>query len=75
MRTNFAIMSAGLALDKGMQALHGADLLEGRDWLTSSHVGGVFLTTIATFTLAWATLQYIAQAKAISSEPKPSQDL
>lgn len=76
-RTSFAIMTAGLALDKGTEALHEARLLKGMNWVAGGHVGGILLTATAAILLAIATWLYhqrsrhlaIAHGKPVTAFP------
>ncbi len=61
-RTAFTFMSAGLALDKGAEAMHRASVLAGTNWVRSSHAIAVVLTSAATVSLLLATYAYCREA-------------
>lgn len=61
-RTAFTFMSAGLALDKGAEAMHRASVLEGTNWVRSSHAIAVVLTSAATVSLLLSTYAYCREA-------------
>lgn len=65
-RTAFTFMTAGLALDQGMAALHAARVLAGTNWVEGGHVGGVMLTILATLALTLATTDYRNQAQELA---------
>ena len=62
-RTAFTFITAGLALDKGAEAMHHARVLAGTNWLKSSHAIGVSLTGAATFALLFASYTYFQQTR------------
>lgn len=66
-RTAFAVISAGLALDKGTEALHEARLLKGANWVEGGHIGGVILSLAASFLLLSATLLYHQRARQLAA--------
>lgn len=76
-RTSFAVISAGLALDKGTEALHEARLLKGSNWVAGGHVGGVLLSALAALLLVIATVHYHQRqrqlALACKNPPSPIQ--
>jgi uncharacterized membrane protein YidH (DUF202 family) len=65
-RTAFAFMSAGLALDKGAEAMHRASILGGTNWVRSSHAIAVVLTTAATVSLLISTYNYCREARRLA---------
>ena len=62
-RTAFTFITAGLALDKGAEALHQARILAGTNWVSSSHFLGITLSASATFFLLIASVTYFQQAR------------
>lgn len=62
-RTVFAFMSAGLALDKGAEAMHRASVLAGTNWVRTSHAIAVVLTSASTLSLLLATYTYYQEAR------------
>ncbi len=65
-RTAFTFMSAGLALDKGAEAMHRASVLAGTNWVRSSHAIAVVLTAAATVSLLISTYTYYRQARRLA---------
>lgn len=61
-RTAFTFITAGLAIDKGAEALHQARVLAGTNWVQGSHVIGTTLATVATAFLVIASVEYYRQA-------------
>jgi uncharacterized membrane protein YidH (DUF202 family) len=62
-RTAFVMMTAGVTLDKGIDALFEARLLVGRQWVVGGQVGGVLLVVAAAALLAMATAGYVRRAR------------
>ena len=62
-RTAFTLITAGLALDKGAEALHRARVLAGTNWVEGSHVIGTTLSAAATVFLVIASVTYYQQAR------------
>ncbi len=62
-RTAFTLITAGLAIDKGAEALHEARVLAGKNWVTGSHAVGTTLTAAATVFLIIASVAYYQQAR------------
>ena len=73
-RTSFAVITAGLALDKGTEALHEARLLKGINWVEGGHAGGILLTAFASVFLMIATVQYQQRLRqlALGQSQRPS---
>jgi uncharacterized membrane protein YidH (DUF202 family) len=65
-RTAFTLITAGLAIDKGGEALHQARVLAGTNWVTGSHVVGNTLTASATVFLLIASVVYYQQARTLA---------
>lgn len=65
-RTAFVMISAGLTLDKGIQALSEARLLNEKQWVLGGHVGGVLLTAAASMLLSLATIRYIVRVRELN---------
>ncbi len=65
-RTVFTLITAGLAIDKGAEALHEARVLAGTNWVTGSHVVGTTLTAVATAFLLIASAAYYRQARTLA---------
>jgi putative membrane protein len=65
-RTSFTFITAGLAIDKGAEALHQARLLEGENWSSNSHATGITLTSAATLFLLFASVLYLQQTRALA---------
>jgi len=64
-RTAFTFITAGLALDKGTEALHEARMLAGKNWVQSGHIAGLVLTFATTLFLILASISYVRQARAL----------
>ena len=65
-RTAFTFITAGLAIDKGAEALHEARVLAGTNWMSGSHAVGVALTAASTMFLLLASVLYLRQARALT---------
>ncbi|MDB5343993.1 MAG: hypothetical protein JWP89_2370 [Schlesneria sp.] len=65
-RTAFTFMSAGLALDKGAEAMHRASVLAGTNWVRTSHAIAVVLTAAATVSLMISTYAYCREARRLA---------
>jgi putative membrane protein len=65
-RTAFTFITAGLAIDKGAEALHEARLLAGTNWVAGSHAVGTTLTAASTLFLLVASVLYFQQARALA---------
>jgi putative membrane protein len=65
-RTAFTFITAGLAIDKGAEALHEARLLAGTNWVAGSYAVGITLTAASTLFLLVASVLYFQQARALA---------
>ena len=65
-RTAFTLITAGLAIDKGGEALHDARVLAGTNWVSTSHFGGISLAAASTFFLLIATVAYFRQSRVLA---------
>lgn len=65
-RTAFTFITAGLAIDKGAEALHQARVLAGTNWVNGSHIAGLVLTMASTFFLVIASILYYQQARELA---------
>ena len=57
-RTTFSLYTAGIALDKGLEALHQARMLQGSNWVQTGHSAGIFLALLGTVLSALTTYVY-----------------
>lgn len=64
-RTAFTFITAGLALDKGAEALHHARVLAGTNWLHSSHAIGVILIAVSSLSLMISAGSYYRQSRIV----------
>ena len=65
-RTTFTLITAGLAIDKGADALHQARVLAGANWVTGSHAVGITLTATSTLFLLLASVLCYQQARTLA---------
>lgn len=65
-RTAFTLITAGLAIDKGGEALHQARVLAGTNWVQGSHLIGTSLTAAATLFLVITSMAYFKQARQLA---------
>lgn len=65
-RTAFTFITAGLAIDKGAEAMHEARVLIGANWVSRSHTVGTTLTAAATLMLLLASLDYYRESHALA---------
>lgn len=74
-RTAFTCITAGLAIDKGAEALHKARVVAGTNWVSGSHFVGVVLAAMSTFLLLVASVEYSRQVRRLArikgTEPRP----
>jgi uncharacterized membrane protein YidH (DUF202 family) len=66
-RILFNIMSAGLALDKGLEALHNSQLLKGKVMLGNGHILGIFLILLGSVLLSIKTFYYVVHARQLAA--------
>jgi putative membrane protein len=64
-RTVFTLLTAGVALDKGMEIIHQARLLTGEAWVQHGHVAGIVLTVAGTILLLLVTIAYVQRFRAL----------
>lgn len=65
-RTAFAVMTTGLALDRGTSALQAARLLENSRWVEGANVGGIVLSLAAALQLFVATINYVRRDRELA---------
>jgi uncharacterized membrane protein YidH (DUF202 family) len=58
-RTVLGFITGGIALDKGMSALHQARVVSGVAWEKNGHFGGLLLTSGGTLLMVISTIFYI----------------
>lgn len=58
-RTVLGLITGGIAIDKGVSALHQARLLSGVAWERNGHFAGLLLTSTGTALMALVTVFYI----------------
>ena len=66
-RTTFAIMTAGIAIDKGLAIIHEQRLLRNEALIKNGHAAGLFLTSFGTLLLLVETLEYIKRSKQLAA--------
>ncbi len=54
-RTTLAFLGGGVALDKGMEAIHKARIISGKALFDSAHIIGIFLSSGATLFMLLST--------------------
>ena len=65
-RTAFTLITAGMAIDKGGEALHEARVLAGKNWVSTSHFAGISLAAVATLFLLIASVAYFQQSRTLA---------
>ena len=65
-RTAFTLITAGMAIDKGGEALHEARVLAGKNWVSTSHFAGISLAAVATLFLLLASIEYFRQSRSLA---------
>lgn len=73
-RTMFTIITAGIAIDKGMAYIHDKRVLENKALLQSGHALGITLTSFGTVLLLIETFQFVRRNRqlAVLKNTKPS---
>lgn len=65
-RTVFGLYTAGIALDKGLEALHQARILRGNNWVNTGHGGGVTLALLGAVLSTLTTVIFVRRARELS---------
>jgi putative membrane protein len=65
-RTMFALMTAGLAIDKGVAFIHQQRVESGTAWIKNAHFIGLSLTSAGTILLLVETAQYIMRTRQLA---------
>lgn len=65
-RTAFTCITAGIAIDKGAEALHKARMVAGTNWVTGSHIVGVGLAAASTLFLLIASVVYLQHVRGLA---------
>jgi uncharacterized membrane protein YidH (DUF202 family) len=65
-RTVMGFITAGLAIDKGTEALHEARMVAGVAWSKNGHFAGMLLTITATALMIIATVIYVRRMKQLN---------
>jgi len=65
-RTVMGMITAGIALDKGLAALHQARLISGTAWEKNGHFGGLLLTSGGTLFMIFPTIMYIRRMRELN---------
>ena len=66
-RTTFSLYTAGIALDKGLEALHQARMLSGTNWANTGHTSGRLLTLLGTALAIIATVIYFRRSEKLAA--------
>lgn len=66
-RTTFAIMTAGMAIDKGFALIHHERLLNNAAFIRNGHVAGLFLTCFGAALLIVETTQFVKRGKQLAA--------
>ena len=66
-RTTFSIMTAGVAIDKGMAYIHEKLVAQDIALVKNAHFIGLFLTSFGTVLLLIETYQYVKRNKQLAS--------
>lgn len=72
-RTSFALITAGVAFDKGAQWLHEARIAAGTEWVRTGHLVGLTMTGVSVLLLVLVTWDYLLAIRALArvSHSKP----
>ena len=65
-RTVMGMITAGIAIDKGFQALHQARLMSGLAWEKNGHFAGLLLTIGGTLLMILTTVIYILRIRELN---------
>ena len=65
-RTVMGFLTAGLAIDKGTEALHEARVVAGVAWSRNGHFAGMLLTITATVLMAIVTVIYVRRMRQLN---------
>ncbi|MFN8257062.1 MAG: DUF202 domain-containing protein [Bacteroidales bacterium] len=66
-RTVLGLITAGIAIDKGVSALHQARLISGEAWDKNGHFAGLLLTWVGTLLMILVTVFYIIRMWQLAS--------
>jgi putative membrane protein len=69
-RTMFTLMTAGIAIDKGLQIIHEQRMMKGEAWVQNAHFVGLALTVSGTFLLLIETIQFVKRSRQLSKIKK-----
>jgi putative membrane protein len=58
-RTIIGLITAGIAIDKGFEALHAARLVTGEAWVRNGHLAGLVMTISGTLLILISGVYYI----------------
>lgn len=65
-RTIMGFITAGLAIDKGTEALHEARVVAGAAWSKNGHFAGMLLTITSTLLMIITTIIYVRRMKQLN---------
>ena len=66
-RTVLGFITGGIAIDKGVSALHQARLLTGEAWVKNGHFAGLLMTSVGTALMALVTVLFIKRLWELST--------
>jgi len=62
-RTIIGLITAGIAIDRGFEALHAARLVTGEAWVRNGHLAGLVMTISGTFLIIISSVYYIRRMR------------
>lgn len=65
-RTNLALLGSGVALDKGIEAVHKARIESGDALVQNAHMIGLYLSTAATVLMIFTTWNYMHRSRKLA---------
>ena len=69
-RTMFTLITAGLAIDKGVEIIHSQRLASGEAWVKHGHFVGLVLTSASTVLLLAESIQFVRRSRQLAAMKK-----
>jgi uncharacterized membrane protein YidH (DUF202 family) len=66
-RTTFTIMTAGIAIDKGLEIIHQQRLLKNEAIAENGHIIGILITSTGVLLLLIETVQFVNRSRQLAS--------
>jgi putative membrane protein len=66
-RTTFAMMTAGIALDKGLEFIHQQRLLTNKALAENGHIIGIMITSFGVVLLLLETIQFVRRSRQLAN--------